>query len=478
MAFNCLHENTKIHSFHYSPAAWNKLKSKSGSMILTMACCNQPALLMTDELGTQYFAHELKCCAMHPEQALELNTPIQRHANFIIAGKLYELGWQVEAEQLGWADDLPVWISAVIASKGCAKVAVGVLWSEVPREELERRQQAYKDDGIRGVWLMRGRTGLWDNLNVLIGDYHKRTNELPVFSLLTDSSESIQVTNVLTSSQESECRKEIVLGLGVFIDKLMTKSITFESSGDDGKNYLSVSVIKSECWKCRTNINSVANVRYHQKTSDGYKRISEKTIRELRHSEIDMINENLSSVMAFNPLKMMFSKTEQVEYMANSCSNCGALMGKFFEEDLYWDALIAHQVTLSGMIESSLPYEQRRASGRWVLHINDNEEVPYIFFDDYQNECLDREELEDEHTDDCDDIDEDGGFIDVSQYWKQGFYENELHWLSEQNSDNSEWLSAIENAEKAALERGDNKPVDVHKILIEVLGRDPKDFYL
>lgn len=75
-------------------------------------------------------------------------------------------------------------------------------------------------------------------------------------------------------------------------------------------------------------------------------------------------------------------------------------------------------------------------------------------------------------------VDEDGSFIDVSQNWKQGFYENELHWLSEQNSDNGEWLSAIHNAEQDTLERGDNKPVDVHKILIEMLGRDPKDFHL
>ena len=182
--------------------------------------------------------------------------------------------------------------------------------------------------------------------------------------------------------------------------------------------------------------------------------------------------------MAFSPLKMMFSKTEQVEYMANSCSHCGALMGKFFEEDLYWEAVVAGKLTRSSMIESSNPYEQRQASGRWVLHIDDNKKVPYILFDDYQNECLDKKELEDEVADDCDGVDEDGNFIDVSQNWKQGFYENELHWLSEQNSDNGEWLSAIHNAEQDALGRGDNKPVDVHKILIEVLGRDPKDFYL
>lgn len=396
MAFDCLHENTEIHSFHYSPTDWEKLKAESDGMILTMACCNQPALLMTDELGTQYFAHEIKGCALHPEQALESNTPMQRQANFIIACKLYELGWKVETEQLGWADDKPVWIGgAVVASKGRAKVAVEVLWSYLPLEEVKLRQQAYKDDGVRCVWLMvagkeEDQHSIFDERDALSGAYFHATKQLPIFSIFIDTDKSLQVLNVLTASQEYDCCDEIILELDVFIEQLMTKKISFENY-DDGKIYLNIKVMKRECWWCKKNTNSVVGVHHHLNTYNGYEFISGyKTIRQIPLTEIDIINTALSADMKFNTLKFMFSKTEQEEYMANSCGFCGSLMGRFFEDEDSLCILKAGKITNSKMIESSLEYKEHRLSntGRWVLMIDDGDEniVDYRLVDDDEDE--------------------------------------------------------------------------------------------
>lgn len=103
--------------------------------------------------------------------------------------------------------------------------------------------------------------------------------------------------------------------------------------------------------------------------------------------------------------------------------------------------------------------------GCWTLDVDEEDPVDYWYANE---EDYDADEFYDEH----------GNFKDVSQWWKRGFYESELVYLSSVHRENKAWLDAIAAAEKAATLAGDNTPVDVHKILIQVLGRDPSDFDL
>lgn len=395
MTFTCLHENTELRSFECSPTEWATLASNSKVMGLTMACCNQPAVVKSDELGAQFFKHETDSVPCAFKHFISNESESHRYAKFLIAKKLFDLGWQVEAEQLDFESEPPTWIGAVRAAKGKAKVAVEVLWSYLPMDEVMSRQQAYKDAGIRCVWLMRagtttGQHSPLDHRDALAGDYSNSTKELPIFSLFVGDDGSMKVMNILTASQEYDCRDQIILDVSVFIEQLMTKHIVFESY-DDGVNYLNIGVRERVCGSCQQNTNAVVTVQHFIKTYGNHCPISErKPIKDLPLGEVDIINNALSTSMSFKPLKPMLSMTEQSEYIASSCSECGAAMGRLFEEESAFDEMNTGKITQSKMLESSLPYKAHEFTntGQWILHIDDDSPVDYMVveFDDEEDE--------------------------------------------------------------------------------------------
>jgi Competence protein CoiA-like family len=152
MPLRCVDPTGKsVHSFNLSDDAWQALKlANTNARHLRMPCCNSPVLLKQSHLGTRFFAHMRRGdCATGPETAehLELKT--------IVVEAVRSHGWTTQTEVTGLAPDGEQWRADVLAQKGNTRVAVEIQWSRQTNDETLRRQERYKQCGIRGLWLLR-----------------------------------------------------------------------------------------------------------------------------------------------------------------------------------------------------------------------------------------------------------------------------------------------------------------------------------
>ena len=146
MAFSCVKNDKTIYSFEYSLKEWIALKEDENS-VFQMTCCGSRAILKTSKLGTQFFAHKVKSKTNNCNTGGE--TPEHIHIKYLVSKKLFECGWSVEVEKRGISSLGDGWIADIYAEKDKFKIAIEVQWSRQSFAETRRRQQIYKDSGIR-----------------------------------------------------------------------------------------------------------------------------------------------------------------------------------------------------------------------------------------------------------------------------------------------------------------------------------------
>jgi competence protein CoiA len=113
---------------------------------LRMLCCGSQVILKRSHLGTQFFAHKVVGrCATAPET--EAHLQLKRTVVFAARAN----GWEATTEVPGTSPLGEQWKADVLAQKGIHKVAVDIQWAGQTNDETMRRQERYRQSGIRGL---------------------------------------------------------------------------------------------------------------------------------------------------------------------------------------------------------------------------------------------------------------------------------------------------------------------------------------
>jgi hypothetical protein len=152
MPLRCLDPAGKsLYSFDFSEDEWQALVLENRKAHhLRTPCCESPLILKRSRLGTRFFAHMTRgACATGTET--EVHLELKRMA--VEAARSH--GWITQAEVTGMTPAGEQWRADVLAQKGTAKIAIEIQWSGQTNDETLRRQERYKQSGIRGLWLLR-----------------------------------------------------------------------------------------------------------------------------------------------------------------------------------------------------------------------------------------------------------------------------------------------------------------------------------
>ena len=152
MPLRCInHKRENIQSSYLSDDEWSQLKYENKkSNNLKMPCCNADVVMKQSPLGTRFFAHKSKgTCLTSPEtkEHLYLKDTVLKLAR--------KSGWKAQSEVTGKTPSGEEWRADILATKGKYKVAIEIQWSYQTNEETFRRQERYKQSGIRCLWLFR-----------------------------------------------------------------------------------------------------------------------------------------------------------------------------------------------------------------------------------------------------------------------------------------------------------------------------------
>lgn len=382
MAFSCMKNNKTIYSFEYSLSKWIALKEDKDSTF-KMICCGSKAILKTSKLGTQFFAHKVKPrsndCSTGGETAEHINI------KYLVSKTLFECGWSVEIEKRGVSNQGDVWVADIYAEKGKAKIAIEVQWSRQSFIETRRRQQIYKDSGVRCAWLLR--SGSIKDRDAIVGDFMHRTKSVPIFSIYRNKKESnsaYKVYNVYKAVPEDSVSFDSLehseLGLKYFIEYLTSSKIQFRKKYSDTSK-LTLDLVRMQCWSCKKMTNTVTKVRFKNTLYDiehSYSNISQ-CIDECDDKIIKLINGSFANRYNFSPLRSRYSETIGSSYIANSCTYCDALMGRNFLKS--WGSYFSNKkvstneitVPRTGNVLTEFgqvkPYNKtvKYDEGRWVL---------------------------------------------------------------------------------------------------------------
>lgn len=376
MAFSCLKDGQKISSFHYTPSQWQGLKSQRNTFDLTMACCGQPAVMKTSTLGTQFFAHKSR-----PNPETHTTNPESKehqYAKYLISQTLYQLGWEVDTEKRGETPDGEIWIADVYAQKNQEKIAVEVQWSPQTYQETALRQSLYTKSGVKCIWLLKSHKR--SSVNALTGDYAYRTYSVPVFTLTKNDNSQFIVRNIHFRNHETMILTAITLPLNVFIEQIFSKKFFFMPRGN-GQLHLQISLLHTDCWRCKQPIKQVAEIQYYFYVYGrlGFVDWNRLPIHLAPQADIDFINQVFQPHCGFSPLRPRYSNTTKTTYIANSCPYCDALQGQFFlfphknKEDIEKTSIVA-----SNRFHDDA--EHNKELGQWVIAGSKDKpvlEIPY-----------------------------------------------------------------------------------------------------
>lgn len=151
---------------NYDAVSWRALAADNrNNKHLVMPCCGRLAILKTSHLGTMFFAHirrEGSTCPSESEEHLL--------AKDLVARAAIQAGWHAETEVALKPNGL---VADVLATNGKQRIAFEIQWSRQKWEDTEKRHAAYKEAGVRALWLFKQ------------SDY-PRCKEIPAFRLVRD----------------------------------------------------------------------------------------------------------------------------------------------------------------------------------------------------------------------------------------------------------------------------------------------------
>jgi hypothetical protein len=346
MPLRCLDQyGTNIQAFELDAAQWESLRAANvRDKHLRMACCDNKVVLKTSNLGTHFFAHQRRGpCTTKPESEEHLTLKT------LVCRALAKAGWNVATEVRGHAPDGGEWVADVMATRGTARFAVEIQWSRQTDAETYARQERYRASGIKALWLFRQERYPNDALVPAIRVGRGDDISFEVYGRQCEVVESIDDPLPWAHWKERPVPVED------FIDAVCDRRFWYGvyRAGDQ----LTVRFVGAfiKCWKCSGWTNVVSYVVFSGIDNPDPLRL---TLEELGRVPLLRKHVALDAFKRFKvgEIKERFSKTEGGSYLANGCTGCGALQGKFFlsEVDHRLKLIGSQQFTVTQELEQAL----------------------------------------------------------------------------------------------------------------------------
>lgn len=317
MPLRCLDPTGRnIHSFDLTDDEWRTLTIENKrARHLAMPCCVAQVTLKRSSLGTPFFAHKARGeCATAPESKEHL------HLKWLAVDAARTYGWSAETEVGGVTPSGEQWIADVLATKGRHKVAFEIQWSGQTNEETLRRQERYREAGIRGLWLLR-QPGF------------PITHDLPAAciggSLEDGFAALIPSSTYMTARDRSDSAAwHQSLPIEAFLDAAFGGHFKFGVPLNVDATVF-IRGAEMECWhqSCQAKTRVVTRIE----VAFGPNRCS------FSLSVLERYRDPATDILARIPrnrdigkIKLRDSKTEGRSYLSNGCVRCDRLMGEFF----------------------------------------------------------------------------------------------------------------------------------------------------
>jgi competence protein CoiA len=238
-------------------------------------------------------------------------------------------GWEAETELADVSPSGERWQADVLARKNGLRVAIEIQWSSQTVEETLRRQERYRQSGVRCLWLLQ-KNGLPVSKELPAAQITDSGDGL--FRALLSSGQSIPVRTLLDAAFSGRFKFGVPLG---------------------GAATVSVRIGSMPCWHdaCRAQTNIVTGVDVMFGPN-----VSTFTIADLGSYPdlFAVINDRIPSDRQIGAIKERFSSTQARAYLSNGCYRCDRIIGEFFEHSAYED----QDVVCSFPIRLSKPWIQ------------------------------------------------------------------------------------------------------------------------
>lgn len=309
-------DNEEIISIDQTDDQWNelKLRLKNGST-LKLSCCNQDGLLRKSSKGLKHFIHTEadNTCDWKPESPEHLKAKIE------IIEACTESGWKAipEYSETNWRAD-------VIAIKNEKRIAFNVHWSKQTFEEINNRQDIYKNSNVRGCWFIKTAP---KELRSYDGSLIANRN-IPVFKINKDKD-----LNIIGELNQS------LLPLKELVNSLLERKIKFcEHLRMKSKQEATIVFFNTSCWKCKKeqqlytieqNLLTVCNQTLDLMGSMWDSEDIDK-LPQVYNAVKQILKSDKGKNFRVGELKKRYSNTVQESYLSHGCFYCDVIFGDFY----------------------------------------------------------------------------------------------------------------------------------------------------
>lgn len=215
-------------AFECDESAWVNLKQTYKADGLRMPCCESLAIPKTSKLGNYFFSHSRRgVCASAPESAEHI------FLKTLIAKAASQAGWSVTTEWPGVTPEGTKWIADVFCVKGNARIALEAQFSYQTLADLQSRQQAYRNSGVRAAWFASSQK--------FKSDYLSPSMEIPFFRVLPFEIGS----------------EPLILGFGKPISEFVVGMLSKNLSWKSEPWVYGIHYLHDQCWKCNGEVKQV-----------------------------------------------------------------------------------------------------------------------------------------------------------------------------------------------------------------------------
>ena len=318
MPLSCLDENgDRIQAFDLTTDLWDALKADNRKRRhLKMPCCGSSVVLKKSRRGTPFFAHAKIGPCLTADEGEE-----HRALKVMAVEVARECGWLAETEVSGSTPTGDQWRADVLATKGTAKVAIEIQWSGQVDDETIRRQERYRQSGVRGLWLLRqpGFPVCQDLPAICIGG----TLDEGFHALLPH-----WWSRMSRNDRKDMTGWKAVVPMADFIRAALSKRLRWGRITDVGATAeAEVLVAEADCETCGVITDIIVGIELNV----AGERVDVSLLDLTDHDSLIVeLRRHLPPSFDQGHLKVRYSRTRKERYLSNGCSGCDRLYGDFY----------------------------------------------------------------------------------------------------------------------------------------------------